>query len=146
MAIDYNDRVIAHFLDPHNVGSIEDADGVGKLGDPECGDLFLMFIKVQDGRISDVKYLVQGCGAAIATCSALSDVAKGKTIQEALELTDDDISEELGGLPLEKLHCSNFAATTLHKAIEDYRGRKGGGLRDWRSLYTGSRSGGGDVS
>lgn len=141
MSIEYNDKVIAHFLDPHNVGFIEDADGIGQLGDPSCGDLFLMFIKVENGRLADVKYLVRGCGAAIATCSALSDIAKHKTIDEALQLTDDNISEELGGLPLEKLHCSNLAATVLHKAIADYRSRCKKDRQDWRSLYTKIRHG-----
>lgn len=141
MAFDYNDKVIAHFMDPHNVGVIENADGVGMLGDPSCGDVFMMFIQVTDDRLEDIKYLVQGCGAAIATCSALSDIARGLSIPEALELTDDDISVELGGLPLEKLHCSNLAATVLHKAIEDYRTRRKVDLRDWRSLYERSRAG-----
>ena len=146
MSIEYNDKVIAHFLDPHNVGFIEDADGIGQLGDPSCGDLFLMFIKVEDGRLADIKYLVRGCGAAIATCSALSDIAKNKTIDEALQLTDDDIAEELGGLPLEKLHCSNLAATVLHRAIEDYRSRCEKNSRDWRSLYTKNRRDKGESS
>lgn len=141
MAIEYNDKVLAHFLDPHNVGVIEDADGIGRLGDASCGDVFVMFIKVRENRLEDVKYLIQGCGAAIATCSALSDLAKGLTLSEALRLTDDDIANELGGLPLEKLHCSNLAATALHRAIADYRARQrqartqGGGLHDWRAPY-----------
>ena len=146
MSFDYNDKVIAHFLDPHNVGFIEDADGIGQLGDPECGDLFLMFIKVENDRLADIKYLVRGCGAAIATCSALSVIAKNRSIEDALRLTDDDISEELGGLPIEKLHCSNLAATALHKAIEDYRNHSGNKLRDWRSLYTKTRNREGDPS
>ena len=128
MAIEYNEKVLAHFLEPHNVGIIEECDGIGQLGDASCGDVFMMFIKVQDGRLVDVKYLVQGCGAAIATCSALSDVATGKSIEEAMLLNDDDIANELGGLPLEKLHCSNLAATVLHRAIEDYQKRREEGL------------------
>jgi len=114
---------------------MEDADGVGRLGDASCGDVFTMFIAVERNRIVDLKYLVQGCGAAVATCSALSDLARGLSIEEAMALTDDDISRELGGLPLEKLHCSNLAATVLHRAIEDYRRRNRVNLNDWRSMY-----------
>jgi len=94
-----------------------------------------MYIKVRGGRIVDIKYQVQGCGAAIATCSALSEIAKGRTLQEAWRLTDNDISAELGGLPLEKLHCSNLAATVLHRAIIDYAENPWGDLRDWERLY-----------
>jgi nitrogen fixation NifU-like protein len=133
--VEYTEKVLEHFRAPHNVGVIQDADGVGQLGDAACGDVFLMFIKVREERLSDIKYLVQGCGAAIATCSALSDVAMGKTLDEAMQVTDDDIAEELGGLPLEKFHCSNLAATVLHRAIHDYRSRHRMNLHDWRSLY-----------
>ena len=140
MGIEYNEKVLAHFFDPHNVGVIEDADGIGQLGDPACGDVFVMFIKVRDGRLADIKYLVRGCGAAIATCSALTDIAIGKTLQEAARLTDDDISEELGGLPLEKLHCSNLAATVLQRAIADYLTRRKEALRDWRAPYLRARA------
>ncbi len=135
MAVEYNEKVMAHFLDPHNVWVIEDADGIGQLGDPACGDVFVMFIRVKDEGLADIKYLVRGCGAAIATCSALSDIAMGKTLQEAMKLTDDDIASELGGLPLEKLHCSNLAATVLHRAVADYLTRRKADLRDWRALY-----------
>lgn len=135
MASEYNEKVLSHFCNPHNVGIIEDADGIGRLGDASCGDVFVMFIRVVDDRLQEIKYLVRGCGAAIATCSALSDLATGQTIEEAMRLNDDDISEELGGLPLEKLHCSNLAATVLHRAIEDYWSRRRVDLRDWRSLY-----------
>jgi len=128
MAIEYNEKVLAHFVEPHNVGVIEECDGIGELGDASCGDVFLMFIKVEDEHLTDVKYLVQGCGAAIATCSALSDLAIGLSLDEAARLNDDDIAKELGGLPLEKLHCSNFAATVLHGAIEDYKRRREAGL------------------
>jgi len=133
--MEYTEKVLEHFRAPHNVGVIENADGTGQVGDASCGDAFLMFIRVRGERLADIKYLVQGCGAAIATCSALTDVAMGKTVSEAMELTDDDIAEELGGLPLEKLHCSNLAATVLHRAIADYRRRQKIDLRDWRSLY-----------
>ncbi len=133
--MEYNEKVITHFLNPQNVGYIENADGIGQLGDASCGDVFLMFIRVERERIAEIKYLVQGCGAAIATCSALSVIATGLPIEEAMELTDDDIAAELGGLPLEKLHCSNLAATVLHRAIQNYRERRKINLQDWRSLY-----------
>ena len=133
--MEYTEEVLEHFRAPRNVGVIEDADGTGYLGDASCGDVFVMFIKVREGRLADIKYLVQGCGAAIATCSALSEVAMGKTLDEAMEITDDDIARELGGLPLEKLHCSNLAATVLHRAIDDYRRRRKIDLHDWRALY-----------
>jgi nitrogen fixation NifU-like protein len=90
--------------------------------------VFFMFVKVKDGRLVDVKYLVRGCGAAIATCSALSQIALGKSIEEAMRLSDDDIAQELGGLPLQKLHCSNLAATVLHRALDDYEARRRAGL------------------
>ncbi|MCL5109732.1 MAG: iron-sulfur cluster assembly scaffold protein [Chloroflexi bacterium] len=141
MAFGYTEKVLAHFLEPHNVGPVEDADGVGELGDASCGDFFVMFIKVDEGRLADIKYLVRGCGAAIATCSALSDLAKDLTLEEALGLSDDDIAAELGGLPMEKMHCSNLAASVLHRAIADYERRqrdirlRGGSLRDWRAPY-----------
>lgn len=141
MAFGYTEKVLAHFLEPHNVGTVEDADGVGELGDATCGDFFVMFIKVDEGRLADIKYLVRGCGAAIATCSALSDLAKDLTLKEALGLSDDDIAAELGGLPMEKMHCSDLAASVLHRAIADYERRqrdirmRGGSLRDWRAPY-----------
>ena len=135
MAVEYNEKVLDHFFNPRNVGVMEEADGIGHLGDASCGDVFVMYIKVWRGRIVDIKYQVQGCGAAIATCSALSEIAMGKTIREAWRLTDDDISAELGGLPLEKLHCSNLAATVLHRAIVDYAENRRGDRRDWKRLY-----------
>jgi nitrogen fixation NifU-like protein len=135
VAIEYNEKVLDHFFNPRNVGVMEEADGIGHLGDASCGDVFVMYIKVWRGRIVDIKYQVQGCGAAIATCSALSEIAMGKTIREAWRLTDDDISAELGGLPLEKLHCSNLAATVLHRAIVDYAENPRGDRRDWKRLY-----------
>jgi nitrogen fixation NifU-like protein len=133
VVLQYNEKVRAHFHAPHNVGRIEEPDGVGRLGDPSCGDTFVMYIKVRNGALADIKYLVQGCGAAIATCSALTDLAMGLPIEEALELTDDDIARQLGGLPLEKLHCSNLAATVLHRAIEDYL------KRSWVARALGAR-------
>ncbi len=131
--MDYSEKVLAHFNAPHNVGRITIPDGIGRLGDPSCGDTFVMYIKVRNNTLADVKYLVQGCAAAIATCSALSDLAIGLSIEQALDLTDDDIAAELGGLPLEKLHCSNLAATVLHRAIEDFE------KRSWVARALGAR-------
>ncbi len=116
----YSDKVMEHFQNPRNVGIIEDADGVGTVGNPVCGDVMKMYIKVKDNRIVDIKFQTFGCGAAIATSSMITELAKGKTLEEALAITRDDVAEELGGLPPIKMHCSNLAADGLHKAIEDY--------------------------
>ncbi len=120
----YSEVVLDHLQHPRNVGIIEDADGVGKMGSPVCGDLMEIYIEVQDSRIADVKFRTFGCGAAIASSSMLSEMAKGKTLEEALSITDEQVAQALGGLPEQKLHCSNLAASTLHKAIEDYRQRQ----------------------
>ncbi len=125
--LEYSETVIEHFQNPRNVGIIEDADGVGKMGSPVCGDLMEIYIKIQDDRITDIKFRTFGCRAAIASSSMLSEMAKGKTLEEALRLTDDQVAQALGGLPEQKLHCSNLAASTLHKAIEDYQQRHHGG-------------------
>jgi nitrogen fixation NifU-like protein len=109
-----------HFQNPRNVGIIEDADGIGKAGSPVCGDLMEFYIKVNDGRIDDIKYRTFGCGAAVASASMGTELAKGMTLEEAMELTDERVAEALGGLPEVKTHCSNLAARTLHAAIEDY--------------------------
>ncbi len=122
----YSDVVMDHFTNPRNVGEIEDADGVGEVGNPVCGDMMTFYIKVDDqGRLSDVKFKTFGCGAAIAVSSMVSEMAKGKTIDEALKITRDDVAKELGGLPANKMHCSNLGADALHKAIEDYLEKKG---------------------
>ena len=110
-----------HFSNPRNVGEIEDADGIGEVGNPTCGDMMNIYIKVEDGILTDVKFKTFGCGAAIATSSMITEIAVGKTIEEALEITRNDVAEELGGLPQVKMHCSNLAADGLHAAIEDYR-------------------------
>ncbi|MBC7231319.1 MAG: Fe-S cluster assembly scaffold protein NifU [Actinobacteria bacterium] len=124
----YSDVVMDHFTNPRNVGEIEDADGVGEVGNPVCGDMMTFYIKVgEDGRLEDVKFKTFGCGAAIAVSSMVSEMAKGKTVEEALEITRDDVAKELGGLPKQKMHCSNLGADALHKAIEDYLDRKGRG-------------------
>lgn len=123
----YSELVMEHFTNPRNVGVIEDADGVGKEGNPVCGDLMEIFIKVEDNRIDDVKFKTFGCGAAIATSSMVTEMVKGKTLDEALAVTNDAVAEALGGLPPVKMHCSNLAADALRKAIEDYRTRQGSG-------------------
>jgi len=120
----YSEVVLDHLQHPRNVGIIEDADGVGKMGSPVCGDLMEIYIEVQDSRIADVKFRTFGCGAAIASSSMLSEMVKGKTLEEALSITDEQVAQALGGLPEQKLHCSNLAASTLHRAIEDYQQRQ----------------------
>jgi len=111
-------------MNPRNVGEIEGADGIGEVGNPVCGDMMTFYIKVDDDRLSDVKFKTFGCGAAIAVSSIVSEMAKGKTIDEALEISRKDVAEQLGGLPDNKMHCSNLGADALHKAIEDYQGKK----------------------
>ena len=113
-----------HFMNPRNVGEISDADGVGTVGNPTCGDLMNMYIKVKDNKLVDVKFKTFGCGAAIATSSMTTELAIGKTIEEAMQITRADVAENLGGLPPIKMHCSNLAADALHEAIKDYKKRK----------------------
>ena len=122
----YVDPVLEHFFHPHNVGEIEDPDGVGAVGDPECGDYFKVWIRADGVLLGEVKYKVQGCPTAIATCSMMSELATGMTIDEAYELDDIDIMRALGGLPEAKQHCSNHAAAALHAAIDHYVFRDGG--------------------
>jgi nitrogen fixation NifU-like protein len=121
----YSEKVIDHFTNPRNVGVIEDADGVGRLGNPVCGDMMEMSIKVEDGVISDIKFRTFGCGAAIATSSIATEMIKGRTIDDALELTNRAIAEALGGLPPVKMHCSVLAADALKMALADYYRRQG---------------------
>lgn len=120
----YSEKVMEHFRNPRNVGEIENADGVGEVGNPVCGDIMKMYIRVDDNRISDIRFKTFGCGAAIATSSMVTEMAKGKTLEEAMALTNKAVAEELGGLPAVKMHCSNLAADALHKAIEDYKARR----------------------
>ncbi len=120
----YSDKVLDHFRSPRNVGEIEDADGVGSVGNPVCGDMMSVYIKVKDDKIEDIKFKTFGCGAAIATTSMTTELAKGKTLDDAMEITRQDVADELGGLPPVKMHCSNLAADALHEAIEEYRGKK----------------------
>lgn len=117
----YSEKVMQHFKKPQNMGEIPDADGVGSVGNPTCGDLMTMYIKVKDNRIEDVKFKTYGCGAAIATSSMTTELAKGKTIDEAMKISRASVADSLGGLPPVKMHCSNLAADALHAAIEDYQ-------------------------
>jgi nitrogen fixation NifU-like protein len=116
----YSQKVMEHFKNPHNMGEIPDADGVGTVGNPVCGDLMTIYIKVKDNRLEDIKFKTYGCGSAIATSSMITDIARGKTLEEALKITRADVADSLGGLPPVKMHCSNLAADALHAAIEDY--------------------------
>jgi len=121
----YTEKIMEHFRNPRNMGEIPDADGVGTVGNPVCGDLMTVYIKVKDNRIADIKFKTFGCGAAIATSSMITELAKGKTIEEALKITRGDVADSLGGLPPIKMHCSNLAADALHAAIKDYQAKKG---------------------
>ena len=120
----YTEKVMEHFRNPRNMGEIPDADGVGTVGNPVCGDLMTIYIKVKDNRIEDIKFKTFGCGAAIATSSMITELAKGKTLDEAMKITRGDVADSLGGLPPIKMHCSNLAADGLHAAIQDYLKRK----------------------
>ena len=116
----YSTKVMEHFANPRNVGEIPDADGIGKVGNPVCGDIMNMYIKVKDNVITDVKFKTFGCGAAIATSSIATEMIKGKTIDEALRLTNEAVAEALGGLPRIKMHCSVLAEEAVRKAIDDF--------------------------
>lgn len=119
----YSELVMEHFSNPRNVGEIADADGVGQEGNPTCGDIMKIYIKVKDDKIADIKFKTFGCGAAIATSSMVTEMVMGKSLDEAMEISNQAVAEALGGLPPVKMHCSNLAADALHKAIEDYRAR-----------------------
>jgi len=120
----YSQKVMEHFRNPRNMGEIPDADGVGTVGNPICGDMMKIFIKVKDNKLEDVKFKTFGCGAAIATSSMITELAKGKTIDEAMKITRSDVADALEGLPPIKMHCSNLAADGLRAAIEDYMKKK----------------------
>jgi len=120
----YTDKVLDYFKNPRNMGKIEDADGIGKVGNKKCGDVMWIYIKVKDNVITDCKFATFGCVAAIATSSVLTELAKGKTLEDAFKITNKDVARELGGLPPIKMHCSLLAEEGLHSAIEDYRKRK----------------------
>jgi nitrogen fixation NifU-like protein len=117
----YSKKVMEHFQNPKNVGEIKNADGIGKVGNPVCGDLMWVYIKVRENKIADIKFKTFGCVAAIATSSMLTELAKGKTLEEAEKLTNKDVADSLGGLPPIKMHCSNLAANALKEAVKDYR-------------------------
>jgi nitrogen fixation NifU-like protein len=119
----YSEKVMDHFTNPRNVGDMEDADGVGQEGNPTCGDAMKIYIKVKDGVITDAKFKTFGCGAAIAVSSMVTEMVKGKTLDEALAISKEAVANELGGLPPQKMHCSNLGSDALKKAIEDYRSR-----------------------
>ncbi len=125
----YSERVMEHFMNPRNVGEIENPDGIGEEGNPVCGDMMTFYIKVKDDRLEDVKFKTFGCGAAIAVSSMVSEMAKGKTLEEAMKISPRLVADELEGLPKNKFHCSNLGAQALHKAIQDYQSKqeKGGG-------------------
>ena len=119
----YSEKVMDHFTNPRNVGEIAEADGVGTEGNPTCGDVMKISIKVEDGKIVDAKFKTFGCGAAIAVSSMVTEMVKGKTLDEALAITKESVAKELDGLPPQKMHCSNLGADALKKAIEDYKSK-----------------------
>jgi nitrogen fixation NifU-like protein len=121
----YSEKVMDHFMNPRNVGEIEDADGIGEVGNPVCGDMMTFYIKVDDNRLSDVKFKTFGCGAAIAVSSMVSEMAMGKTLEEARKITPALVAKELEGLPKNKYHCSNLGAQALNKAIDEYLKKQG---------------------
>ena len=117
----YSKKVMDHFLNPRNVGEIKDADGIGEVGNPVCGDIMRMYIKVKDNVITDIKFLTYGCGAAVATSSMVTEMVKGKTLEEALEISNKQVAEALDGLPPIKMHCSVLAEEGIKAAIDDYK-------------------------
>jgi len=118
--IGYNKKVMEHFMNPRNVGVIENPDGYGKVGNPVCGDLMEIFIKVKGDKVDDIKFRTFGCGSAIAVSSMVTEMARGKTLEEAMKITRKDVADELEGLPPQKMHCSNLGADALHAAIKNY--------------------------
>ena len=122
----YTPKVMEHFSNPHNVGEIPDADGIGEVGNPVCGDMMTIYLKIKDDKIEDIKFKTFGCAAAIATSSIITEMARGKTLEDALKISRNDVAKELGGLPPQKLHCSNLAADALKLAIENYHRKQQG--------------------
>lgn len=116
----YSEKVMQHFKNPHNMGNIKNPDGVGEVGNPICGDMMKLYIKVKNNKLEDIKFETLGCVAAVATSSMITDLARNKTLEEAMQITRQNVADELDGLPPIKMHCSNLAADALHKAIEDY--------------------------
>ena len=125
MAMQYSEKVMDHFMNPRNVGTIEDASGVGEVGNAKCGDIMKIYLKIEDGIITDVKFNTFGCGAAIATSSMATELIKGKPVEEALELTNHAVVEALDGLPPVKLHCSVLAEEAVCAALKDYYEKQG---------------------
>jgi nitrogen fixation NifU-like protein len=126
----YSKTVMDHFKKPRNVGVIENADGIGEVGNPLCGDMMSIYLKIEEEQIRDIKFQTFGCGAAIAVSSMLTEMAKGKTLAEAKSISNKDVAKALEGLPKNKLHCSNLGADALHRAIQDYEDRKSGKVRE----------------
>jgi len=120
----YSEKVMEHFANPHNVGEIPNADGIGKVGNPQCGDVMWLYIKVKDNIITDIKFKTFGCGAAIATSSMVTELARGKTLEEAKKISRQDVADSLDGLPPTKMHCSNLASDALREAIKDYEAKQ----------------------
>jgi len=121
----YSEKVMDHFMNPRNVGEIKDANGVGRVGNAKCGDIMEMYLKIENDVIVDAKFKTFGCGAAVATSSMSTELVKGKTVEEALKLTNKVVAEALDGLPPNKMHCSNLAEEAIRTAIEDYKKKKG---------------------
>ena len=121
----YSEKVMEHFMNPRNVGEIENADGIGEVGNPVCGDMMTFYIKVKDNRLDDVKFKTFGCGAAIAVSSIVSEMAMGKTLEEVRKITPALVAQELEGLPKNKYHCSNLGAQALNKAVDNYLEKQG---------------------
>lgn len=121
----YSEQVMDHFRNPRNVGSMEDADGIGEVGNAKCGDIMKMYLKIDDDRITDVSFETFGCGSAIASSSVATELIKGKSVSEALALTNEEVVEALGGLPAHKIHCSVLAKEAIEAAVKDYHDRKG---------------------
>ena len=122
--VGYSKKVMEHFTNPRNVGVIKNPDGYGKVGNPVCGDLMEIYIKVKNDIITDIKFKTFGCGSAIATSSMITELAKGKNVDEAFKITRGDVANELDGLPPQKMHCSNLAADALQAAIKNYKSKK----------------------
>ena len=125
----YSEKVMDHFRNPRNVGVIEDADGVGEVGNARCGDVMKITIRVRDNKLEDIKFQTLGCAAAIATSSMVTEMAMGMSLDQGMEITRQSIADSLEGLPVSKMHCSNLAADALHEAIEDYRKRQQAGSK-----------------
>ena len=136
----YSDKVMDHFMNPRNVGEIKDADGIGEVGNPVCGDMMTFYIKVKGKHLEDVKFKTFGCGAAIAVSSMVSEMATGKSLEEAKKITPALVAEQLGGLPKNKYHCSNLGAQALGKAIDDYLSKKGKASKATRRRRKGGKT------